>query len=42
MSGALYEEELPPFAPDIPVLMVHGTQDDMIPVLAARRARRVL
>jgi len=42
MSGALYEEELPPFSRDIPVLMVHGTQDDMIPVLAARRARRVL
>jgi len=42
MSGALYEEDLPPFSPDIPVLMVHGTQDDMIPVLAARRARRVL
>jgi phospholipase/carboxylesterase len=42
MSGALYEEDLPPFSPDIPVLMVHGTDDDMIPVLAARRARRVL
>jgi len=42
MSGAVYEEKLPPFTPDIPVLIVHGTQDDMIPVLAARRARRVL
>lgn len=41
MSGALYEDDLPPFKP-MPVLMVHGTQDDMIPVLAARRARRVL
>ncbi len=41
MSGALYEEELPPFKP-LPFLMVHGTQDDMIPVLAARRARRIL
>jgi len=42
MSGALFEDDLPPFTPDLPVLMVHGTQDDMIPVLAARRARRVL
>ncbi len=42
MRGALYEHELPPFTPYIPVLMVHGTEDDMIPVLAARRARRVL
>lgn len=42
MSGAVYEEDLPPFTPNIPVLMVHGTEDDMIPVLAARRARRVL
>ena len=42
MSGALYEEDPPPFSPDIPVLMVHGTEDDMIPVLAARRARRIL
>jgi phospholipase/carboxylesterase len=42
MSGALNEDELPPFSPDIPVLIVHGTEDDMIPVLAARRARRML
>jgi phospholipase/carboxylesterase len=42
MSGGLYEEDLPPFRTDLPVLIVHGTQDDMIPVLAARRARRVL
>jgi len=42
MSGALYEEDPPPFSADIPVLMIHGTQDDMIPVLAAHRARRVL
>lgn len=42
MSGGLYEDDLPPFSPEIPVLMVHGTEDDMIPVLAARRARRVL
>lgn len=42
MSGALYEEELPPFDKQIPVLIVHGTADDMIPLLAAHRARRVL
>jgi len=42
MSGALYEDDPPSFSSDLPVLMVHGTQDDMIPVLAARRARRVL
>lgn len=42
MSGALYEEDPPIFSPGLPVLIVHGTQDDMIPVLAARRARRVL
>ncbi len=42
MSGALYEADLPPLEPDIPVLIVHGTEDEMIPVHAARRARRIL
>src|SRR5207244_76601 len=44
MSGGLYEEELPDFRArkDQHVLIVHGTLDDMIPVVAARRARRVL
>src|SRR5438128_814738 len=42
MSGALYEDDPPPFSREIPVLMVHGTEDDMIPVLAARRTRRIL
>jgi phospholipase/carboxylesterase len=42
MSGALYEVDPPPFKPDIPVLIVHGTEDDMISVHAARRARRIL
>lgn len=41
MSGGIYEEDLPPFKP-LPVLIVHGTQDDMIPVQAARRTRRIL
>jgi phospholipase/carboxylesterase len=42
MSGAVNEQDLPPFSADMPVLMIHGTQDDMIPVLAARRGRRIL
>ncbi len=44
MSGAIYEAELPDLRAhrDIPVLIVHGTDDDMIPVIAARRTRRVL
>jgi phospholipase/carboxylesterase len=44
MSGAIAELDMPDFAAkkDVPVLIVHGTEDDMIPVLAARRARRVL
>ena len=44
MSGAIAEADAPDFAAkkDVPVLIVHGTDDDMIPVLAARRARRLL
>lgn len=44
MSGALYEDDLPDLREkrDLPLLLVHGTYDDMIPVNAARRARRVL
>jgi phospholipase/carboxylesterase len=42
MSGAVYEEDLPPFRPDLPVLVVHGTDDEVIPLLVAHRARRVL
>lgn len=44
MSGALYEEDPPDFSArrDTPVLIIHGTADDMIPVIAARRTRRVL
>jgi phospholipase/carboxylesterase len=44
MSGAIYEAELPDLRArkDQRVLLVHGTQDDMIPVIAARRTRRVL
>lgn len=42
MSGALYEDDLPPLRADLPVLIVHGTADEMINVNMARRARRVL
>jgi phospholipase/carboxylesterase len=42
MSGALNEAEMPPFDPAIPVLVVHGSVDDVIPVNAARRTRAVL
>jgi len=44
MSGAIFEGDMPDFAArkDLPVLIVHGSVDDMIPVLAARRARRIL
>jgi phospholipase/carboxylesterase len=41
LSGALYEDELPPFAAQ-KVLIAHGLQDDVIPVTAARRTRLVL
>ena len=41
MSGALYERELPPLKP-LPVLIAHGTQDEVIPVNAARRTRFLL
>jgi len=42
MSGAVFEDDLPPFRRDLPVMVVHGTADDVIPLLAAHRTRRVL
>jgi len=44
MSGAIAEADAPDFEAkkDVPVLIIHGTEDDMIPLLAARRARRLL
>ncbi|HUP46299.1 MAG TPA: alpha/beta hydrolase [Thermoanaerobaculia bacterium] len=44
MSGGLYEEGLPDLTGkrNLPILIVHGTADDMIPLPAARRARQVL
>ncbi len=44
MSGAIYEADMPDLRThrDLPVLLIHGTQDDMIPVLAARRTRHIL
>lgn len=42
MSGALNEDELPALKRPIPVLVIHGTDDDVIPVVNARRTRAVL
>lgn len=44
MSGGLYEHDLPDLAArkGLPVFLAHGTQDDVVPVNYARRARRVL
>src|SRR3954470_4729796 len=44
MSGAIFENEVPDPAawPNVRVLIVHGTSDDTIPVVVARRARRFL
>jgi phospholipase/carboxylesterase len=41
MSGALFEEEMPPLRP-LPVLIAHGTGDEVVPVVNARRTRHVL
>jgi phospholipase/carboxylesterase len=44
MSGALFEAQQGDLSSrkELPVLIVHGIADDVIPVNAARRARRVL
>ena len=42
MSAGLNEEDLPPFKKEIPVLIVHGTADDVVPVIHARRTRALL
>lgn len=44
MSGAIYEADMPDLRAqkDLPVLLIHGTQDDMIKVLYARRTRHIL
>ncbi|HKR66967.1 MAG TPA: dienelactone hydrolase family protein [Thermoanaerobaculia bacterium] len=44
MSGGLYEVELPDLARHrgLPVLIAHGSLDEVVPVNYARRARRVL
>lgn len=41
MSGAIFEADMPSLR-KLPMLILHGTEDDMIPVLAARRTRHVL
>lgn len=44
MSGGLYEQDLPDLRAHagLPVLIAHGSADDVVPVNYARRARRVL
>lgn len=44
MSGAIYEADMPDLRThrDLPVLLIHGTQDDMVPVINARRTRHIL
>ncbi|HEX3071017.1 MAG TPA: PHB depolymerase family esterase [Thermoanaerobaculia bacterium] len=44
MSGAIYEAGMPELRAhrDLPVVLIHGTQDDKIPILAARRTRHIL
>ena len=42
MSGAVYEEDLPTFNGDIPVLVEHGVNDEVLPVQLAHRTRRIL
>jgi phospholipase/carboxylesterase len=44
MSGGLYEDDLPDLRAraSVPVLMSHGSLDDVVPVNYARRARAVL
>jgi len=41
MSGAIYEGDAPPLR-KLPVLLIHGTEDEMIPLFAAQRTRMVL
>jgi phospholipase/carboxylesterase len=44
MSGGLYEKDLPDLRAHagLPVLVAHGTQDEVVPVQYARRARLLL
>lgn len=44
MSGGLYEHDLPDLQAHagLPILIAHGSADDVVPVNYARRARRVL
>jgi phospholipase/carboxylesterase len=44
MSGGLYEDDLPDLRTlaKVPILLVHGTEDEVVPVNYARRARALL
>jgi phospholipase/carboxylesterase len=41
MSGAIFEADMPPLR-KLPMVIIHGTEDEMVPVLNARRTRFVL
>jgi phospholipase/carboxylesterase len=41
MSGAIYEADMPPLR-NLPLLIIHGSEDDMVPILDARRTRHIL
>lgn len=44
MSGAIHEADMPDLRArrELPVLLIHGMQDDKVPVLNARRTRHIL
>ena len=42
LSGYLHENRAKPLQAAAPVAIVHGRQDDVVPVLAARKSRQVL
>jgi phospholipase/carboxylesterase len=41
MSGAIFEADMPPLR-KLPMLITHGTEDEMVEILQARRTRFVL
>ena len=44
MSGGIYEADMPDLRAqkDLPVLLIHGTQYDMVRIIDARRTRHIL
>ncbi|MGH9423425.1 MAG: alpha/beta hydrolase [Thermoanaerobaculia bacterium] len=41
MSAGIFEADMPPLH-KIPILIIHGTEDDMVPIVHARRTRHIL